>query len=61
MVGLLFGRRPDRTKPYVAKKGARFLITSSLPSVGKEAGLLARHIGEVRLMLLPRTSVVRPD
>ena len=47
MLGLLFARLPQRARPYVAKKVARFLTTSSLPSVGKEVGLLAHYMAEV--------------
>ena len=54
LLGLLFSSLPVRARPYVAKKVARFLTSSSLPSVGKECGLLARYLAEVCLDL-PRS------
>ena len=48
MLGLLFARLPPRAKLHAVKRVAKFVTGSSLPSVGKEAGLLARAAAEVR-------------
>ena len=53
MLGLLFARLPPRAKLHAVKRVAKFVTGSSLPSVGKEVGLLARAAAEVRPCWLP--------
>ena len=47
MLGLLFARLPPRAKVHAVKRVAKFVTGSSLPSMGKEVGLLARAAAEV--------------